>query len=155
MFKMNTIKSVISFLVIAIYIFAMTLLINQNKTEIIEVDISSTTFKPTISENYVRDSDNVVELDFSDAPIPSLSRLASLPPPSAPHPSCSAPPLPQPPSCAGQPGLTGAPLARPRTLVLMILFGFEVDTLEIALREQIKFVDKIFIVEATTTTKGV
>ena len=37
----------------------------------------------------------------------------------------------------------------------MMLFSFEVDVLEISLREQIDFVDKIFIVEATTTTKGV
>ena len=37
----------------------------------------------------------------------------------------------------------------------MMLFSFEVDTLEIALREQQDYVDKIFIVEATTTTKGV
>ena len=37
----------------------------------------------------------------------------------------------------------------------MLLFSFEVDTLEIALREQQDLVDKIFIVEATTTTKGV
>ena len=31
----------------------------------------------------------------------------------------------------------------------------QVDVLEIALREQLDMVDKIFIVEATTTTKGV
>ena len=31
----------------------------------------------------------------------------------------------------------------------------KVDVLEIALREQLDMVDKIFIVEATTTTKGV
>ena len=36
----------------------------------------------------------------------------------------------------------------------MMLFSFEVDTLEISLREQHDFVDMIFIVEATTTTKG-
>ena len=37
----------------------------------------------------------------------------------------------------------------------MILFGFEVDTLEIALREQLTLVDKVFIVESTLTHKGV
>ena len=37
----------------------------------------------------------------------------------------------------------------------MMLFSFEVDTLEISLREQHDWVDMIFIVEATTTTKGV
>ena len=155
MFKMNNIKSVILILVSVIYIFSMTLLIEQNNTEIVEVDISSTSLRPRKSDSYERDSDNFVEIDFSEDPILSLSRLAAVPPPSPPHPSCSPPPLPHPPSCAGQPGLTGAPLTRPRSLVLMILFGFEVDTLEIALKEQIEFLDKIFIVEATTTTKGV
>ena len=43
----------------------------------------------------------------------------------------------------------------PRRIVLMILFGFEVDTLEIALREQLGLVDKVFIVESTLTHKGV
>ena len=37
----------------------------------------------------------------------------------------------------------------------MLLFGFEVDTLEIALREQIDLVDKVFIVESSLTHKGV
>ena len=40
-------------------------------------------------------------------------------------------------------------------MILMILFGFEVDTLEIALREQCDVVDKIFLVESTTTHQGV
>ena len=37
----------------------------------------------------------------------------------------------------------------------MMMFGFEVDTLEISLREQLDWVDMVFLVEATTTTKGV
>ena len=37
----------------------------------------------------------------------------------------------------------------------MILFGFEVDTLEIALREQQDMVEKIFIVESSFSHKGV
>ena len=37
----------------------------------------------------------------------------------------------------------------------MILFGFEVDTLEIALREQLGLVDKVFIVESSWTHKQV
>ena len=40
-------------------------------------------------------------------------------------------------------------------MILMILFGFEVDTLEIALREQCEVVDKIFVVESTYTHQGV
>ena len=37
----------------------------------------------------------------------------------------------------------------------MIIFSFEVDTLEIALKEQQDMVDKIFIVESSATHKGV
>ena len=37
----------------------------------------------------------------------------------------------------------------------MFLFGFEVDTLEIALREQQDLVDKIFLVESSATHRGV
>ena len=32
--------------------------------------------------------------------------------------------------------------------------AFEVDTLEISLREQLDWVERLFLVEATTTTKG-
>ena len=38
---------------------------------------------------------------------------------------------------------------------MMTMFGYEVDTLEIALREQLDYVDKIFIVESTVNQKGV
>ena len=37
----------------------------------------------------------------------------------------------------------------------MMMFGFEVDTLEISLREQLDWVDTVFLVEATSTTKWV
>ena len=37
----------------------------------------------------------------------------------------------------------------------MVMFGFEVDSLEIALREQVDMVDRLFLVEATATHKGV
>ena len=40
---------------------------------------------------------------------------------------------------------------KPRKIVLIILFSFEVDTLEIALREQQEMVDKIFIVESSSS----
>ena len=36
----------------------------------------------------------------------------------------------------------------------MFLFGFELDTLEIALREQQDLVDKIFLVESSATHRG-
>ena len=38
---------------------------------------------------------------------------------------------------------------------MMILFSFEVDTLEIALREQADLVDRIFLVESRLTHKMV
>ena len=96
-----------------------------------------------------------VELPYSSDPILSLSSLASLTPPVAPSSSCSPPEIPSIPSCSSDPGLTGKLLSSPRKLVLMMLFGFEVDTLEISLREQLNWVDTVFIVEATTTPKGV
>ena len=37
----------------------------------------------------------------------------------------------------------------------MFLFGFELDVLEIALREQQDMVDKIFLVESSQTHRGV
>ena len=53
----------------------------------------------------------------------------------------------RPPDCSGQSALTGERLERPRQLVLMFLFSFELDVLEIALQEQQDLVDKIFLVE--------
>ena len=75
---------------------------------------------------------------LSDHPIPSLAAVASLPP----LPSCS------------DPAFTGKVLPTRRKIVHMILFGFEVDTLEIQLREAADLVDHYFIVEATLTHKG-
>lgn len=37
---------------------------------------------------------------------------------------------------------------------MMTMFGFEVDTLEIALREQLDYLDMIFIIESTLNQKG-
>lgn len=140
---MKKLKTVIYFLVIFVYIYAACVLLISKvapKSELEQAEEPGASFD---------------EIPLSDSPIPSLSRLASLPPPATPPAGCSASPLPRLPSCQGQPGLTGTRLAEPRRLVLMILFSFEVDTLEIALREQLEHVDKMFIVEATTTTKGV
>ena len=94
-------------------------------------------------------------LPYTDNPVISLSSLAALSPHSSPHPACSPPTLPPIPSCGGQPGLTGEILPSERRVVLMMMFGFEVDTLEVSLREQLDMVDTVFLVEATTTTKGV
>ena len=61
----------------------------------------------------------------------------------------------RPPDCSGQSALTGERLERPRQLVLMFLFSFELDVLEIALQEQQDLVDKIFLVESSATHRGV
>jgi hypothetical protein len=91
---------------------------------------------------------------LSDAPIPSLAAVASLPPPAAPAPACLAPPpLPAPPACTDT-AFTGELLPQRRKIVHMILFAFEVDTLEIQLREAADLVDHYFLVEATLTHKG-
>ena len=58
-------------------------------------------------------------------------------------------------NCSHQTGLTGEHLPRKRKIVMMILFSFEVDTLEIALREQADLVDRIFLVESRLTHKMV
>ena len=93
---------------------------------------------------FFRDRDNLVNV---------LSVLAALPPPVPPSPLCQAPPVRPPTSCE-DPGL-GELMDTPRHLVTMILFSFEVDTLEIALREMMDIVDVIFLVEATKSHKGV
>ena len=82
----------------------------------------------------------------------TLAQVAALPPHVPINHTCFPPPLPRYPSCKAE---TGRRLDKPRKVVLMILFGFEVYTLEIALREQMDLLDKIFIVESTLTNKGV
>ena len=86
--------------------------------------------------------------------ITSLAALAALPPPVPPSPSCRPPPLPTEPIC-NDTAFSGQRLDKPRKLALMLLFGFEVDTLEVQLREVVDLVDVIFIVEATVTHHGV
>ena len=73
--------------------------------------------------------------------------MAALPPTFPPSSSCKPPPLPEKPNCRGQPGepvfalsqlffsgLTGEALSAPRKLVLLLLFSFEADTLEVQQR---------------------
>ena len=103
------------------------------------------------ANNSVRQNEKMIYQDL----IYVLSNISTLPPPVAASSSCLPPALPSIPGCSGEPGLTGEIMKIPRRLGLMILFGFEVDTLEIALREQHHMVDKIFLVESTKTHKGV
>ena len=51
-------------------------------------------------------------------------------------------------SCYGQTGLSGAKLEHPRRILHLFTMGFEIDTLEILLREEEDVVDFIFIVES-------
>ena len=85
-----------------------------------------------------------------------LTSAAAVEPIIAVNTSCSlSPPSPTPPPCSGHTALSGALLDSPRRIVLMIMFGFEVDTLEIALKQQQDLVDKIFILESSFTHRGV
>ena len=59
------------------------------------------------------------------------------------------------PTCGAETGFTGKRRSEKASIILMMLFSFEVDTLEIALREMQDVVDHIFIVESSTTHRGV
>ena len=65
-------------------------------------------------------------LPITDSAIPSLAAVAAFPPPVVPSKSCSLPPLPSSPNCK-DPAFTGTVLPKPRRIVLMLLFGFEVS----------------------------
>ena len=59
------------------------------------------------------------------------------------------------PQCAGHSGLTGRRRSHPARIVMMFLFSYEVDVLEIALHEAHDIVDKIVIVESSMSHRGV
>ncbi len=91
-----------------------------------------------------------------EGPMPSKSQLldalalvASLPPPHSINQSCTPPPLDPHPTCTGGTGFTGTALPAPRRIAHMVLLGFETDTLEILLREELDVVDVLFLVEST------
>ena len=67
--------------------------------------------------------------------------------------SCVQPALPEDVDC-DETGLTHK-LDVPRKLAMMMLFSFEVDTLEIALRDMLDIIDVVFLVESTKSHKGV
>ena len=64
-------------------------------------------------------------LPITNSAIPTLAAVAAFPPPLPPSNSCSIPPLPSKPICK-DPAFTGTVLPKPRRIVLMLLFGFEV-----------------------------
>ena len=101
-----------------------------------------------------------------------LSNISATPPQEGVDHECKPPPLISDLRCEKHSGLkgklknkmngkgnqtssSGPILNKKRKIILLILFGFEVDTLEIALHEQLEFVDKVFIVESSLTHKGV
>jgi len=90
---------------------------------------------------------------LSDNPVASLAALAAFPPPVPPSLTCHPTPLPSKPIC-NDTAFSGDLLEKPRKLALMLMFGFEVDTLEVQLREVADVVDVIFIVEASVTHHG-
>ena len=59
------------------------------------------------------------------------------------------------PTCGTETGFTGRRRTKKASIILMMLFSFEVDTLEISLREIQDVVDHIFIVESSKTHRGV
>ena len=87
--------------------------------------------------------------------VSALAMVSSFPPPVSINTTCHPPPLPALPRCEEDPGLSGQILHNPRRLVVMMLFAFEADTLEIALHDWLDLVDFVFLVEATRTHKGV
>ena len=91
---------------------------------------------------------------ISSDPVSTLAGLAAISPPVPINDTCLRPALPLVPACTDS-AFSGEPMVRPRKLVLMLLFGFEVDTLEIHLREASDLVDVIFLVESTATHHGV
>ena len=54
------------------------------------------------------------------------------------------------PDCTTQPAFTGELLEKPHKMILMMIVSFEMAT-----KEQQDLVDKIFLVEASATHKGV
>ena len=82
-------------------------------------------------------------------------------PPVPPNATCAAPPVPVPLAdaaggdlhfCSGRgTGLKSPARKTPRKIGHMVMFGFEPDTLEVLLREEMDVVDYIFIVEAQLT----
>ena len=83
---MQKLKTVLYFLVIFVYIYAFCVLLISKATPKSEM---------TEADDDEEPGDDFDEIPLSDAPIPSLSHLASQPPPAPPSAQCSAPQLPR------------------------------------------------------------
>ena len=162
-------------------VYFIFLLMNSTKVPLYQDEVSKDVFESErwedlekmLREKLKRDRDQREResksdflLPITDSAIPSLAAVAAFPPPVPPSNSCSIPPLPSNPTC-NDPAFTGTVLPKPRRIVLMLLFGFEVftpflspqltfqvDTLEVMLREVVDLVAKIFLVENTVTHRG-
>ena len=77
-----------------------------------------------------------------------LARVAAIPTGET-NLSCVPPPLPEQPACTDSAFVRGRRRARPAKIVLLVLFSFEADLLEIFLREVDGLVHKIVLVEST------
>lgn len=138
---------------LVLFLFCLPLLIFMQKEKADQLNKEN----PQSSDQPTQPIPDPIDLPITSDPVISLSRLASLSPPVPPSATCVPPgPLPPPSSCeaGSNNGLTGKLLAQPRSIVMMTMFGFEVDTLEIALREQLDYLDMIFIIESTVNQKG-
>ena len=139
---------------LVLFLFCLPLLIFMQKEKADQLNKEN----PQSSDQPTQPIPDPIDLPITSDPVISLSHLASLSPPVPPSATCVPPgPLSPPSSCeaGSNNGLTGKLLAQPRSIVMMTMFGFEVDTLEIALREQLDYLDMIFIIESTVNQKGV
>jgi len=127
-------------MILTFYCIAPKLLDND------KVDSEDITHETTVENHeaieYFSDRNNLVNV---------LSVVSAIPPPVPVNPSCSAPPDPEP--VCQDPGLSHR-MTSPRKLAIMMLFSFEVDTLEIAFKEMLDIVDIVFLIEATKSHKG-
>ena len=128
-------------MILTFYCIAPKLLDND------KVDSEDITHETTVENHeaieYFSDRNNLVNV---------LSVVSAIPPPVPINTSCSAPPDPEP--VCQDPGLSHR-MTSPRKLAIMMLFSFEVDTLEIAFKEMLDIVDIVFLIEATKSHKGV
>ena len=67
--------------------------------------------------------------------------------------TCKMPTLPK-PECTEYPDVFDGKRSKPAKMAVSIQYGFDVDTLEVALHQYLPFVDKIFLLESVRAHKG-